>query len=100
MHEARIETVQSELKNLVQEAQALFDEASGVTGAKAEELRARGMHMLDSAMHSVHELQSAVTAAGRKVVHDTDHYVHQHPWQAIGIAGAVGVVVGLLIARR
>jgi hypothetical protein len=100
MHETRIETVQSELKSLVRDAQALFDEASSVSGTKAEELRARGMDMLDSAMHSVHELQSAVTAAGRKVAHDTDHYVHQHPWQAIGIAGAVGVVVGLLIARR
>jgi ElaB/YqjD/DUF883 family membrane-anchored ribosome-binding protein len=29
-----------------------------------------------------------------------DHYVHDHPWQSIGIGAAVGVVVGVLLARR
>ncbi len=37
---------------------------------------------------------------GRQIAHDTDAYVHEHPWRAIGIAGAVGVLVGMLIARR
>jgi len=26
--------------------------------------------------------------------------VHEHPWRAIGICAAVGVLVGMLIARR
>ena len=30
----------------------------------------------------------------------TDDYVHDNPWQAIGIAAAVGVLVGLLMNRR
>ncbi|MDQ1316092.1 MAG: hypothetical protein QG662_2201, partial [Pseudomonadota bacterium] len=30
----------------------------------------------------------------------TDEYVHVHPWQAIGVAASVGVVIGLLIGRR
>ena len=30
----------------------------------------------------------------------TDDYVHAHPWKAVGLAAAIGVIVGMLIARR
>ena len=29
-----------------------------------------------------------------------DDYVHDKPWQAIGIAAGVGLIIGLLIGRR
>ena len=30
----------------------------------------------------------------------TDDFVHEHPWKAVGIGAAVGVIVGMLISRR
>jgi ElaB/YqjD/DUF883 family membrane-anchored ribosome-binding protein len=30
----------------------------------------------------------------------TDRSVRSHPWQAIGVGAAVGLLLGLLIARR
>jgi ElaB/YqjD/DUF883 family membrane-anchored ribosome-binding protein len=30
----------------------------------------------------------------------TDDYVHDHPWQMVGVAAAVGFVAGLLMNRR
>jgi ElaB/YqjD/DUF883 family membrane-anchored ribosome-binding protein len=30
----------------------------------------------------------------------TDDYVHEKPWQAIGVAAAVGLALGVLIGRR
>ena len=29
-----------------------------------------------------------------------DDYVHEKPWQGIGVGAAVGLVLGLLLARR
>lgn len=100
MKESRIETVRNDLKTLVRDAQALFDEATSAGGVKAEQLRTQGMQLLDSALDRAHELQDAAIQRGREIAHDTDEYVHEHPWRAIGIAGAVGVLVGMLIARR
>lgn len=100
MSESTITTARNDLKALVRDAQALFDEATAAGGAKADELRSKGMKMLDHAMDRAHDLQEAAVRKGRKIAHDTDEYVHEHPWRAIGVAGAVGVLIGMLIARR
>jgi ElaB/YqjD/DUF883 family membrane-anchored ribosome-binding protein len=30
----------------------------------------------------------------------TDAYVRDNPWKAVGLGAAIGVVIGLLIARK
>ena len=55
---------------------------------------------MDDALRRAHEPQDAALKRGRQIANDTDAYVHEHPWRAIGIAGAVGVLIGMLIARR
>ncbi len=100
MHDSHIETVRNDLKTLVREAQSLFDEAASAGGARADELRSKASKALDDALRRAHELQEAAIKRGRQIANDTDAYVHEHPWRAIGIAGAVGVLIGMLIARR
>ena len=100
MHDANMQAVRSDLKNLMRDAQALFAEATAAGGSKADELRAKAMKMLDNAIDHAHEIQHISIEKGKKIAHDTDAYVHEHPWRAIGISAAVGLVIGLLIARR
>jgi ElaB/YqjD/DUF883 family membrane-anchored ribosome-binding protein len=100
MSEPKLNAANNELKALMRDAQALFDEATAAGGAKAEELRAQGMKMLDQAISVAHDVQEAAIRKGRKIAHDTDDYVHENPWHAIGMAGAVGFLIGLLIAKR
>ena len=100
MSEPTTTAANNELKALMRDAQALFDEATETGGAKAEELRAQGMKMLDQAISAAHDLQEAAMRKGRKLAHDTDDYVHENPWRSISIAGAVGLLIGMLIAKR
>ena len=100
MQDATMQAVRTDLKNLMRDAQALFAEATAASGTKADELRAKAMKMLDSAIDHAHHLQHISIEKGKKIAHDTDTYVHEHPWRAIGISAAVGVLVGMLIARR
>jgi ElaB/YqjD/DUF883 family membrane-anchored ribosome-binding protein len=37
---------------------------------------------------------------GRRAVRATDDYVHDNPWQAVSVAGVVGLLLGVLISRR
>ena len=100
MHDANMQAVRSDLKNLMRDAQSLFAEATAAGGSKADELRAKAMKMLYNAIDHAHEIQHISIEKGKKMAHDTDAYVHEHPWRAIGISAAVGLVIGMLIARR
>ena len=85
-----------ELHEVVGEAEALLKATANSSGAGSRELRARVEASLGQARQRLHELQDKARAAGKA----TDAYVHTNPWQAVGMAAAVGVVVGLLISRR
>lgn len=100
MSEPKMTAANNELKALMRDAQALFDEATDIGGARAEELRVQGMKILDQAISAAHDLQESAMRKGRKLAHDTDDYVHENPWRSIGIAGAVGLLIGMLIAKR
>jgi ElaB/YqjD/DUF883 family membrane-anchored ribosome-binding protein len=36
----------------------------------------------------------------RAAMRATDEYVHDNPWQALGVAAGVGFLLGYLIGRR
>jgi ElaB/YqjD/DUF883 family membrane-anchored ribosome-binding protein len=38
-------------------------------------------------------------ANGKKAVAATDVYVHDNPWAALGVAGGIGFLLGLLLRR-
>lgn len=46
------------------------------------------------------QVQEAVKTKSKVAVETTDHYVHENPWQVIGIAAGLGLIVGLLLAPR
>lgn len=95
-----IKTVRNDMKTLVKDAQELFRQAAAASGDKAEELRAKGLTLLDVALEKAHDVQVAAIEKGKAAAQTTDEFVHEHPWKSIGIAAGVGLVVGMLISRR
>lgn len=88
------------VKTSLNDAESLLREAASSTGDKATELRERAMTSLKRTREALHEAQDAVLERGRKAARATDDYVHDNPWQAIGIAGVTGLLLGLLLGRR
>jgi ElaB/YqjD/DUF883 family membrane-anchored ribosome-binding protein len=56
------------------------------------------------ALKQVHDKVTESLERGRDTLKDLEHdasrYVRDNPWQALGIAAAVGLVLGVLVARR
>jgi ElaB/YqjD/DUF883 family membrane-anchored ribosome-binding protein len=98
--EAVKENLIDSVKTGLNDAESLLREAASSTGDKAAELRDRALTSLKRTRETLYEVQDAVLERGRKAARATDDYVHDNPWQAIGIAGVTGLLLGLLISRR
>lgn len=96
MLKSSYKTVRNDMNSMIRDAQNLFNEAASATGERAEELRAKGLALLEAAMEKTKEMQ----AAAKEVAQSTDDFVHEHPWKAVAISAGLGLVVGLLISRR
>lgn len=88
------------VKESLDDAEKLLREAAQASGEKAEELRERAMQSLRRTRSALYDTQDALVERGRLAARATDDYVHDNPWQAIGIAGLTGLLVGMLISRR
>lgn len=91
-----IETVRASLAD----AESLMREAAAATGDTAAELRERALTSIRRTREALYDAQDAMYERGRRAVRATDDYVHDNPWQAIGVAGVTGLLLGVLIARR
>ena len=89
-----------DFKTVVADAEALLKATAGQGGDAVGAGRARVEESLATAKAKMADAQAALLAKTRAAARATDEYVHVHPWQAIGIAASVGVVVGVLIGRR
>jgi ElaB/YqjD/DUF883 family membrane-anchored ribosome-binding protein len=84
----------------MEDAQDLFREATAATGDKAEELRSKGMVLLEAALERAHELQTVAVEKGKEAAQTTDEFVRENPWKAVAISAGIGLALGLLISRR
>ena len=68
--------------------------------ADAEDLRTRARENLQIAREKLADADAAIRAKTREMAYATDDYVHDNPWSSIGVAAALGLLIGVLIGRR
>ncbi|NHZ91940.1 DUF883 domain-containing protein [Massilia violaceinigra] len=95
-----VNAVQTDVKTLVKDAQTLLSAAAALTGEKAEDMRARGMEMLDVALGKASQVQGQAIVKGKELAHTADVYVKDNPWRTIAAAASVGLLVGVILGRK
>lgn len=89
-----------DFKVVIADAEALLKATAGHSGEAVAATRDKVLESLAAAKARMTDAEAALVARTKAAAKATDEYVHVHPWQAIGIAASIGVVVGLLIGRR
>ena len=69
-------------------------------GEAAESVAAQLGETLEQGKAALADMQALVAEKTRECLRTTDAYVRERPWQAIGIAAGLGLLIGLLIRRR
>ncbi|SFB93074.1 DUF883 family protein [Massilia yuzhufengensis] len=98
--DSNLADAQSDVKSLVRDAQSMLTAAGALTGEKADELRNRGMEMLDRALGRAGRYQGQALEKGKELAHDADVYVKDNPWRTVAVAAGVGVLLGVLLSRK
>ena len=86
----------NDMGTLADDARALMAATADVAGEKVSEARQR----LAAALDSAKEIAGRVRDKAVESAQAADEAVHEHPYQAIGIAFGIGAFIGYLAARR
>lgn len=89
-----------DLQTVVRDVEALLRETATQTGEKVQEVRARAQESLRNAKARLSEVQDAVVERTQEAAESADTYVRKNPWQSVGVAAGVGLLIGLLLSRR
>ena len=89
-----------EFHNFISDIEDLIRSMTPLTGEDLARAKARLVERVSAAKESIAEVSDEVANRARKTARDTNDYVHEHPWQAVGIGAALGLLIGILAARR
>jgi ElaB/YqjD/DUF883 family membrane-anchored ribosome-binding protein len=93
------EKLMQDLQMVVSDAEELLRATAGQAGEKVSAARERIEDSLVSAKARLAIAEEAMLEKTRQAARLTDDYVHDNPWNAVGIAAGVGLLVGMLISR-
>lgn len=94
------EKLVAELRAMIEDTEELLKATSSQTGEFATIARTRIEKSLKVVRSRLHAAETSILVQTREGAKAADQYVHDYPWQSIGIFACVGVVIGMLIKRQ
>jgi ElaB/YqjD/DUF883 family membrane-anchored ribosome-binding protein len=95
-NEVSTDRLVTDLKRVMRDSQELLRDSAGAVGEKAHEMRERLAQTLESAQAACRRLEEKAIE-GAKV---TDKVIREHPYQSIGVAFGIGLLIGVLVTRK
>ncbi|MES2771373.1 MAG: DUF883 family protein [Pseudomonadota bacterium] len=92
--------VLSTLKSVVTDAEEILRASANLAGEKVVELRERMQERVRDAKLRIADVEALVVDKTKAAAHATDDFVRDNPWQAVGVAAGVGLLLGLILGRR
>jgi ElaB/YqjD/DUF883 family membrane-anchored ribosome-binding protein len=90
----------ADLQVVVHDAEALLKATAAQTGEKILEARTRTEASLRRAKARLGEAEQEALQRSRALAGEAEDYMRDNPWQVIGAAAGIAVLLGLLLSRR
>ena len=94
------EKLVSDIRAVIADAEDILKVTADQTGEKIANLRARIQDRLLDARIRLSNAEEILVEKTRAAARAADDYVHDNPWQAVGIGAGVGFLVGFILGRR
>jgi len=94
------ERLVGDLKNLVADAEELLKATASQAGDKIGLARQKIEQSLIEGKKALADAEKTLVAKSKEAADIADDYVRENPWSAVGIAGGIGLILGLLIRGK
>lgn len=94
------ERVLADLKALMRDSEDLLKATAGDMSEKAKETRARLTAALERARESCGHLQEQTAATVEAAARKADTVIRTHPYESLGVVFGLGLLIGVLVARK
>jgi ElaB/YqjD/DUF883 family membrane-anchored ribosome-binding protein len=89
-----------EFKALMADAEALIQATEGHADGAIGSIRSKALETIAGAKESISGFEGVLADKAKEVAQGADDFVHRNPWEAVGVAAGLGLLIGLLIRRR
>lgn len=89
-----------DLQTVIRDAEGLLKATAAQTGEKIQEVRTRAEESVRKAKERLAGVEEEALKRAKVLAGDADEYVRGNPWQAVGVAAGIGLLLGLLLSRR
>jgi ElaB/YqjD/DUF883 family membrane-anchored ribosome-binding protein len=89
-----------DFKALMADAEALIKATASHEEGPISSIRSKALETLTNAKETLSKAQGPFTEKAKVVAEGADEFVHRNPWEAVGVAAGLGLLVGLFIRRR
>ena len=89
-----------DFRTLVMDGEQLLRSTAHLSEDAISVARERFEKRWNQAKAKLDDAQNAAMERGRRATAVAGDYVNENPWKAVGVAGAIGLLVGLLLSRR
>ena len=86
----------TDLKRMVRDSEELLHDSGAVVGEKAHAMRERLSDTVESAKAACRKLEEKAIEGAKA----TDKVIREHPYQSIGVAFGIGLLIGVLVTRK
>lgn len=94
------EKLVNDLKAVIADAEDMLHATASEAGDRVADLRARISDRLHDARLRLSEAEAVLLDKTRQAARATNDYVHESPWQSVGIGVGVGFLLGFILGRR
>jgi ElaB/YqjD/DUF883 family membrane-anchored ribosome-binding protein len=94
------EKLMEDLRLVMADAEELLRATANQAGEGAAVARARIQENLQVVKGRLASAEDVLIERTRDAAKDADRYVHDNPWQVVGVSACVGAIVGMLISRH
>jgi ElaB/YqjD/DUF883 family membrane-anchored ribosome-binding protein len=94
------ERVLTDLRTLARDAEDLLKATANDASDKAREARSRLSAALERARATCSDLQAQTFASAKAAAQKADSVIRAHPYESIGAAFGIGLLIGALVARK